>query len=50
MKMVFVTTDPAPDAPSVIQTRLRHFSPAFTALVVPLGNPVISHSLVEATS
>ena len=32
VKMVFVTTDPARDTPSVIQTWLGHFSPTFTGL------------------
>ena len=32
VKMVFVTTDPARDTPSVIQTWLDHFSPTFTGL------------------
>ena len=32
VKMVFVTTDPARDTPSVIQTWLSHFSPSFTGL------------------
>lgn len=32
VKMVFVTTDPARDTPSVIQTWLNHFSPTFTGL------------------
>jgi protein SCO1/2 len=49
-KMVSVTTDPARDTPGVPQTWLRHVSPAFTALVVTLGNPVISHCLAEAAS
>ena len=30
--MVFVTTDPARDTPSVIQTWLSHFSASFTGL------------------
>ena len=32
VKMVFVTTDPARDTPSVIQTWLDHFAPGFTGL------------------
>ena len=32
VKMVFVTTDPARDTPSVIQTWLSHFSSTFTGL------------------
>jgi len=32
VQMVFVTTDPARDTPSVIQTWLSHFSTAFTGL------------------
>ena len=32
VKMVFVTTDPARDTPTVIQTWLSHFSPSFTGL------------------
>ncbi len=32
VRMVFVTTDPARDTPSVIQTWLDHFDPTFTGL------------------